>query len=77
MSAVAAGSAETSVLPVACGDKKGLCKCGRRVCSLIVDEVEKSMSAAAEPIIDADDRTIAAINIIFDTGTKIKSRSTA
>jgi DNA-binding IclR family transcriptional regulator len=36
--------------------------------SLIVDEMEEGLSAMAAPIIDAGGRTIAAMNIAFNTG---------
>lgn len=43
-------------------------KCGRQGYSLIVDEMEEGLSAVAAPIIDAGGRTIAAMNIAFNTG---------
>ncbi|MEN9784249.1 MAG: hypothetical protein RJA24_1592 [Pseudomonadota bacterium] len=43
-------------------------KCGRQGYSLIVDEMEEGLSAVATPIIDAGGRTIAAMNIAFNTG---------
>ena len=43
-------------------------KCGRQGYSLIVDEMEEGLSAVAAPIIDASGRTIAAMNIAFNTG---------
>jgi IclR family pca regulon transcriptional regulator len=43
-------------------------KCERQVYSLIVDEMEEGLSAVAAPIIDASGRTIAAMNIAFNTG---------
>lgn len=43
-------------------------KCGRQGYSLIVDEMEDGLSAVAAPIIDAGGRTIAAMNIAFNTG---------
>jgi len=36
--------------------------------SLIIDEMEEGLSAVAAPIIDAGGRTIAAMNIAFNTG---------
>jgi len=45
-----------------------ICKCGRQGYSLIVDEMEEGLSAVAAPIIDASGRTIAAMNIAFNTG---------
>jgi IclR family pca regulon transcriptional regulator len=43
-------------------------KCERQGYSLIVDEMEEGLSAVAAPIIDASGRTIAAMNIAFNTG---------
>ncbi|MFZ9151646.1 MAG: IclR family transcriptional regulator domain-containing protein, partial [Burkholderiales bacterium] len=43
-------------------------KCGRQGYSLIVDEMEEGLSAVAAPIINAGGRTIAAMNIAFNTG---------
>lgn len=43
-------------------------KVGRQGYSLIVDEMEEGLSAVAAPIIDAGGRTIAAMNIAFNTG---------
>jgi IclR family pca regulon transcriptional regulator len=43
-------------------------KCGRQGYSLIIDEMEEGLSAVAAPIIDAGGRTIAAMNIAFNTG---------
>lgn len=43
-------------------------KCGRQGYSLIVDEMEEGLSAVAAPIIDAGGRSIAAMNIAFNTG---------
>jgi IclR family pca regulon transcriptional regulator len=43
-------------------------KCGRQGYSLIVDEMEEGLTGVAAPIIDAGGRTIAAMNIAFNTG---------
>jgi IclR family pca regulon transcriptional regulator len=43
-------------------------KCGRQGYSLIVDEMEEGLFSVAAPIIDASGRTIAAMNIAFNTG---------
>lgn len=43
-------------------------KVGRQGYSLIVDEMEEGLSAVAAPIIDGSGRTIAAMNIAFNTG---------
>lgn len=43
-------------------------RCRKQGYSLIVDELEEGLSAVAVPIIDANGRTIAAMNIAYNTG---------